>query len=382
MSRDLVTLAARRVARRLARGLRADPFPPAEPARMDVDADRLDRLSRALDGWVAEGRVVGAEVRVIRSRRTVLQHCAGWLDREQGRPWVPDALCDVRSMAKPILATAALSLAEEGALGLPDPVSRFLPAFDRGGSRDITVEHLLRHTAGLDHPGFPAPLRSYPNLRAAADDVGRLGPSAPPGSRFLYSDAGSAVLGAVVAAAAGRPLEEVVFRRVLRPLEMVDTMAAPDPADPRLASAYKLEAGEYVRYWKPGDPAKLHFYPGAGGLLSTPSDYARLLAAWMDGGRIPAGRLLRGHTVASALRSVPATRLPEERGNHGMQWWLYSDPAEGEGIQLVFGSDGSDGTWAMAAPGLDLMVLYFTQSRGGSTVFDCMGLVRQLVEGA
>jgi len=370
------------VARQLARRLRGDPFPRVEPAAVGADADRLDHLARAVDGWIAEGRAVGAELRVIQSRRTVLHHCAGWLDRGQERPWVPDALCDVRSMAKPILATAALSLAEDGAIGLPDPVARYLPSFDREGSRAITVEHLLHHTAGLDHPGFPASLRSYPDLRAAADDVGRVGPAAPPGSCFRYSDAGSAVLGAVVAQAAGRPLEEVVFRRVLRPLEMVDTVAAPEPSEPRLASAYELEDGEFVRYWSPGDPPRLHFFPGAGGLLSTTSDYARLLAAWMDGGRTRDDRVLRGHTVATALRSVPLTRLPDERGNHGMQWWLYSDPAEGEGVQLVFGSDGSDGTWAMAAPDLDLMVLYFTQSRGGSTVFDAMGLVRELVEGA
>ena len=153
-------------------------------------------------------------------------------------------------------------------------------------------------------------------------------------------------------------------------------------SDPRLASAYKRVEGRFDRYWKPGDPAKLHFYPAAGGLVSTTGDYARFLAAWMDGGRTRDTRLLHGHTVATALRSVPQTRVPQERGNHGMQWWLYSDPAEGDGIQLVFGSDGSDGTWAMAAPGLDLMVLYFSQSRGGSTVFDVMGMVRDLVQGA
>lgn len=330
-----------------------------------------------------QGRAVGGEIHVIQSRRTVLHRAAGWLDREAGEPWRPGALCDVRSMAKPVLATAALALAEDGALALAAPAARFLPSFAHGTSRAITVEQLLHHTAGLDHPGFPASLRGYPDLRAAADDVGRRGPAATPGSRFRYSDAGSAVLGAVVAAVAGEPVEAFIQRRILLPLGMTEThVRTPGPSERGVASAYKPKEGRFVRYWKPGDPPKLHFYPAAGGLTTTTTDYARFLAAWMDGGRFEGGRLLRGHTVAAALRSVPLTRLPAERGNHGMQWWLYSDPGDGEGIQLVFGSDGSDGTWAMAAPGLDLMVLYFTQSRDGTTVFDAMGMVRELLEGA
>ena len=322
--------------------------------------------------------MVGGEIHVIQARRTVLHHAAGWLDRESGAPWLPGTLCDVRSMAKPVLATAALALAEDGVLSLTDPAARFLPSFDHDASRAITIEQLLRHTAGLDHPGFPASLRSYPDLRAAADDVGRTGPAVPPGSRFRYSDAGSAVLGAVVAAAAGEPVEAFIQRRILDPLGMTETFAfTPSDLGSRVASAYKPRGERFARYWRPGGAPKLHFYLAAGGLTTTTTDYARFLAAWMDGGRGAGERLLRGSTVAAALRSVPQTRLPEERGNHGMQWWLYSDPADGEDVQLVFGSDGSDGTWAMAVPRIDLMVLYFTQSRDGTTVFDAMGLVRE-----
>jgi CubicO group peptidase (beta-lactamase class C family) len=361
--------------------VRGDPFPPLAGQDLLDGSPRWEGLADALDAWVEQGRAVGGEIHVIQSRRTVLHHCAGWRDRESGDPWLPGTLCDVRSMAKPVLATAALALAEDGVLSLADPAARFLPSFAGGTSRGITVEQLLHHTAGLDHPGFPASLRSYPDLRAAADDVGRQGPAAPPGSRFRYSDAGSAVLGAVVAAAAGEPVEAFIQRRLLEPLGMSETFVRiPRSLEHRVASAYKPREERFVRYWKPDDPPKLHFYVAAGGLTSTTTDYARFLAAWMDGGRTRSGRLLRGHTVSAALRSVPLTRLPDERGNHGMQWWLYSDPADGEGIQLVFGSDGSDGTWAMAAPGLDLMVLYFTQTRDGTTVFDAMGLVRELLE--
>ena len=147
-----------------------------------------------------------------------------------------------------------------------------------------------------------------------------------------------------------------------------------------MASGYKRRGDRFVRYWAPGESPKLHYVPAAGGLWSTTADYARFLACWMDdiGG---AGRLLDRDSAQQAVTSAPLTRLPTERGNYGLHWWLYSDPCEGDDVQLVFGGDGSDGTWAMAAPGLDLMVLYFTQSRGGSTQFEVMRHVRRLVEG-
>jgi len=322
-------------------------------------------------------------LQVIVRRRTVLHEAVGWLDREAGRAMAPNAICDVRSMTKPLLGTVALQLQREGRLDLSDPVARFLPTFARKPCRGITVEHLLRHTAGFDQPGFPGGPRTYPDLRAAADAIGEQGPAWEPGTRFGYSDAGSAVLGALVAEVAGEPLEGVIQRRVLRPLGMADSLwrtdDSDDPRRDRLAAGYKLRGDRFVRYWRSHDPPKLHYVPAAGGLWSTTRDYARFLAAWMDdlaGGE----RLLDRRTAGRALRSIPLTRLPAERGNYGLHWWLYSDPCEGGGVQLVFGGDGSDGTWAMAAPALDLMVLYFTQSRDGSTLFEVMGHVRRLVD--
>lgn len=361
----------------------ASPFPPAEPADVGVDPACLEPLRTDLTRWVEEGRAVGAVLQVIARRHTVLHETAGWLDREQKQVMVSDAICDVRSMTKPLLGTAALQLQQEGRLELGDPVARFLATFDHGASRDVTVERLLMHTAGFGQPGFPGSVRDYPDLRAAADAIGAAGPSRQPGERFGYADAGSAVLGAVIAEIESAPIEEVLGRRILQPLGMSDSVWRTDapgaPGRARLASGYKLRGDRFVRYWSPLDPPKLHYVPAAGGLWSTTDDYARFLAAWMDD-LDGAGRLLGRENARRAVLSTPLTRLPTERGNHGLHWWLYSDPHDGDDVDLVFGGDGSDGTWAMAAPRQDLMVLYFTQSRGGTTMFEVMGHVRRLVE--
>ena len=294
----------------------------------------------------------------------------------------PETIFRIRSMTKPFTGTLALMLAQEGSLELDAPVSRWLPSFDHGDSRRITVEQLLRHTAGFEHPGFPRAITRYGSLREAADAVGQAGPSAQPGSRYLYSDAGSACLGALVAEVAGAPLEELVRDRILQPLGMRDTLcvlAHEEPRRLRLSCSYRLTESGFEKYWDITKPPMLDYLAGAGGMYSTPRDFARFLACWMDGGE----PLVSAAMAEQALTVTPLSRDPATHGAYGMHWYVYSeaDPRD-DTLLRVFGHDGSDGTWGIAIPKLDLMVLYFTQSRGGGTLWKVMDLVRGLVEGS
>ncbi len=356
-------------------------FPAVEPQQVGIEPGRLEPFRRALPAWVEAGDVVGAELLILSRRRSVLHLVAGWKDRERRIPIRPETIFRVRSMTKPFTGTVALMLVQDGRIGLDDRVARWLPSFDRIDSRDITVEQLLRHTAGFDHPGFPQPVTRYGSLREAADAVGRAGPSAVPGTRYCYSDAGSACLGALVAEAGGASLERLVEERILTPLGMADTLCVLRRGEPRrlrVSCTYKLTDGGFDKYWDITRPPMLPWLAGAGGMYSTPADYARFLTCWMDGG----GDLLDSDLVERALTATPLSREAGAHGSYGMHWYLYSEPdPDDETVLRVFGHDGSDGTWAMAAPKLDLMVLYFTQSRGGSTLWRVMDLVRGLVEG-
>jgi CubicO group peptidase (beta-lactamase class C family) len=52
--------------------------------------------------------------------------------------------------------------------------------------------------------------------------------------------------------------------------------------------------------------------------------------------------------------------------DYGLHWQIMGD-AEAPGALPLFGHGGSDGTLAVAIPERDVMVLYFTQSRGTTT---------------
>jgi CubicO group peptidase (beta-lactamase class C family) len=247
------------------------------------------------------------------------------------------------------------------------------------------VGQLLTHTAGFGHPGHPAHPASYPDLVRLAEDLGATGPDHTPGQRFVYSDAGSAVLGAVVAELDGRRLEDALHERVVRPLDMNDTLAGVPAGDPRIDRvpvSYRLGEDGFEPYRRPTDPPRLPYLPGSGGLCSTAADFARFLSAWADDVRDGTGRLLPRDLAVSAVTPSPGTRDTDPRGSYGQHWWIYSTPHPGApDAQLAFGHDGSDGTWALAVPALDLIVVYLTQSRHGDTLAAMSGLVRRLIEG-
>lgn len=363
-----------------------EAFPEATPESQGLSSEALEALVDVVQEYIDRGMAVGAELLVIQDRHTVLHVAFGWRDREAQIPMERDTLFNIRSMTKPLTGAAAQILIDDGKLVLDDLASDYLPGFDNDDARGITIEQLLTHRSGLPLTVLSG-TRDYKSLLAMANAIGEGGPEFEPGSKFWYSDAGTDVLGAIVEQASGSSLEEFVTDRLLEPLGMVDTYYAGDPEDPRLdrvASLYGGGVGSWNRFWGPADEP---FYPYAWGsqsLYSRPLDYARFLAMWMDDGLSGDTRILSAEAVARML--TPAARMgqlgsdapfptqfPGLTAYHGQMAVLYADgdPADGEpppGVQpSILGYSGSDGTIAWAWPDRDLMILYFTQSRGGLT---------------
>ena len=361
-------------------------FPAAAPESVGMSGEALAELAAEVQRYVDRDMAVGAELLVIKDRQTVLHEAFGWRDREAEIPMQRDTLFNIRSMTKPITGAAAQVLIDDGRLSLDDRVADYLPGFDTDASREITVEQLLTHTSGLPLTTLQT-THDYESLEAMANAIGAIGPQFEPGSRFWYSDAGADVLGAVVEQASGVPLDTFVTAQLLEPLGMTDTYYAGDPADPRrsrVARLYAGRVGDWSSLWGPElDP----FYPYAWGsqsLYSTPADYARFLAMWLDDGRAGDAEILSPAAVARTLTPVTAmgslgsdapypTRFPDLTVYHGQMALMHvpAEPVDGrppDGARPeIVGYSGSDGTIAWAWPERDLMILYFTQSRGGST---------------
>ena len=98
------------------------------------------------------------------------------------------------------------------------------------------------------------------------------------------------------------------------------------------------------------------------------------LAAWSDaitaGGPLRAGEteLLPAELVREAVRP----RGSDDDGGYALHWEIHGEDP------LVFGHAGSDGTLAMAVPAAELLLLYFTQTRGAGTAFEWLAAAQGL----
>jgi len=148
-----------------------DVTPVSDPETLGLSPSRLARLAAWQQTQVDAGVFSGAVAAIARNGQVTYLQAVGFRDRAKTIPLQNDAIFWIASMTKPVTSVAAMMLVEEGKLDLAAPVSRYLPEF-RGttvavetrdaatGKTDIayesqkqpmTVEDLLRHTAGFIH---------------------------------------------------------------------------------------------------------------------------------------------------------------------------------------------------------------------------------------
>jgi len=357
------------------------PFPPASPESQGVAQETIEFLHHRIQEWIEEDRIVGAELLVIKSRRTVMHRAFGWNDREREEEMGVNTLFNIRSMTKPLMGTAVQILIQEGTLTLDDRVADFLPGFREGDAGRITVEQLLAHRSGLPASLALDPENPSQTLGELAAAIGSAGPIFDPGTRFWYSDAGANALGALIEAVSGQPLDLFLKSRLFGPLGMRDTgfltqASGTDLPTDRIAALYGGTDGAWERFWEPSEDPFYPFPLGSQSVYATPMDYARFLTLWLDGGGFLGARLLSEESVrrtlapASLMTQIGSTApyptaFPNLEVWHGQMAILYRN-ADGHGgaTPKIIGYAGSDGTFAWVWPEEDLMVLFFTQSRG------------------
>ena len=385
------------------------PTVDTDPAELGLDSGRLARIDRHFTRYVDDGRLPGWHVVVARHGRVAHSSVHGRRDAEAGLAVQADTLWRIYSMTKPITSVAALSLLEEGAFELTDPVSRFVPSFAdvrvwAGGSSQnprtvpatepVRMWHLLSHTAGLTygfmyaHPvdaiyrarGFDFGTAPGLDLAGCVDAWAGLPLLCEPGTQWHYSVA-TDVLGRALEVIAERPLDQVLTERVLGPLGMHDTRwwVGPEDAD-RLAALYAPDpaTGRAMRIDALGagalrEPVVLS---GGGGLISTAGDYLRFGEMLRRGGELDGVRVLGPRTLRYATRNhLPDGRslsswgsgqfseVPYAGAGFGLGFAVNIDPVAGHtmGSPGEFSWGGAASTAFVVDPLEGLVTLFFTQ---------------------
>ena len=102
-------------------------LPTSKPEREGMSSDRLERVQAMQDRYTSEGKIAGTLTAVVRNGKVVHASASGQKSATDERPIEMDDLFRIYSMTKPITATAAMQLYEQGKFQLTDPVSKFIP---------------------------------------------------------------------------------------------------------------------------------------------------------------------------------------------------------------------------------------------------------------
>lgn len=391
----------------------AQPLPTAKPEEVGLDPARLAAIGRMLAAEVDANRLPGAVVMVARKGRLAYAEAVGFRDKQAGARMEADAVFRIYSMTKPLVSVAAMILVEEGRIQLTDPVSRWLPGFDRltvaeprldpltaalsyvqvPQARQMTVQDLLRHTSGLaygeitQNAAVKAAYERGGLYRAAHPyDARQLTPEAfvqalaaaplakHPGTTWEYS-LSSDTLGRVVEAASGMRLERFLEERLFRPLRMADTgFAAEGARAPRLAQGLGVDPAlnnapvGLIDVAAP--PANAS---GGAGAVSTAADYLRFTQMLANGGALDGVRILSPATVRLMTSdhldgriAQPVTPGELLLGTRGFGFGLGFAVRLADGVAAVPGRQGQfmwagyGGTYFWADPAEELAVVYMS----------------------
>ncbi len=170
--------------------------------------------------FMKNNNVPAVAIGIIENGKVTFKAGFGTLSREQNRPITTDSFFQIGSQTKVITSIIALSLIEDGKLGLQQNIDDLLPnafqAIDKNARKSITIERLLSHRSGL--PNYPQNVvridgdpmvggYSEAQLLAALQTL-KLDHA--PGAKFSYSNFNYAVLGYILAKVSGTSYDQLV----------------------------------------------------------------------------------------------------------------------------------------------------------------------------
>lgn len=374
------------------------------PETVGLSTSRLRRIDTVMQRYVDSSQLAGAIT--LLARRGQVAHCGiyGQMNLNAGKEMREDAIFRVFSMTKPVTSLAVLMLYEEGAFHLQYPVSMFIPDFkdlqvlagqgDNGQDlaplkRPVTIFDLLTHTSGLGYGldcSTPVDalyqraslMRADESMAEKIDKIVKIPLHHQPGKRYTYS-MGTDVLGYLIEAISGQPLDVFFQERIFEPLGMIDTgFYVPEEKLDRLAALYTSIPGIGLVDVAsvPGDPTqfpfglwtdkslKPAFLSGGGGLVSTAADFLRFAMMMRNKGELDGTRLVSRKTIE--LMTAPHLRPDQffiDGASSGLGVLVLTDPAKAQmlGSPGAYEAGGAALTEFWVDPVEDLVGVLMTQ---------------------
>ena len=290
-----------------------------------------DQLKQAADTILANtvgcaGGAPGVVAMVTDRQANVYEGAAGRRSLGGDAPMTTDSVMAIFSTSKAITGTTLMQLVEEGQVRLDDPVRKYVPeiaeiqvleGFDAAGQpklrapkRDITINHLMLHTAGFSYEFFSADDLKLRGAKGIPSVVSSTFASVKtcllwdPGEKWGYG-VNIDWVGKVVEAVRGKRLGDVMQERVFAPLGMNDTsfVMTPSMQSRRAVIHDRAMDGKLTPLPDLVLPQPPEMDMGGHGLYSTVGDYMKFIRMILNDGAGPNGRVLKTETVDQMSRN-------------------------------------------------------------------------------
>ena len=344
-------------------------------------------VQEAMDRAVENKEVAGVSALAIRDGKELCFAKSGFSDISGQKPMERSTICHLYSQSKPITATAAMLLVQDGIIDMGQPVGDFIDSFknqyylENGYKKPVPCDKVLRihdllnMTSGLTYPGntsetevrtgylFHDLIKRFKNGDSAddaldyldadnlgfslekepdkskgmmttaefANELGKLPLEFLPGSHFKYGTSAD-ILGAVIEKASGMSFGEFLQAKLLKPLEMKDTaFFVPEDKLHKMSKIYKKVDGELKEYHGNrlgvrSDGKENAFESGGAGLYSTIDDYAKFGQMLLNGGTYKGQEILKPRMVEYLINgSLTAAQQKDLENWHGLEGFTYGN---------------------------------------------------------
>lgn len=266
---------------------------PAHAAGAKPPAAYGDKAQDLVEAYSDAGRFSGA-ILVAKDGKPIFRKGFGLANREWGVAVTPETVFRLGSVTKQFTAAAILQLAEQGKLGLDDPISKHYPSAPAAWA-PITLRHLLVHTSGIpSYTAIPGFFGNPSRNDRTPEEIIALTRDKPlefvPGTKFAYDNTGYVLLGYVIEKVSGQTYQAYLRDHILAPAGLkASGYDVSEEILPRRAAGYALSGAEihnaaYLSMTLPH---------AAGSLYSTVDD----LLAWDQA--LHAGKVLKPASVTA-----------------------------------------------------------------------------------
>lgn len=269
----------------------------------------------------------------------------------------------IASSSKWLTAALVMIFVDEGKISLDDPLSKYLPVFEKNMKGYITLRNCLSHTTGLD-AGASGVLKlaqrsKFDNLEeevlyfATRKEI-----VDNPGDAFSYSNVGLNIAARVIELVSKKSFDRVIVEKLFRPLGM------------KTATFYNENGGAV-------NPS--------GGAVCSALDYLNFMQMILNHGMFNGKRILSENAVDEMLKNHTQdmkVRYTPEQGkgfNYALGSWILE---EENGKGFVFGSPGAFGTWPWIDTKRNYAGIIFAKSLSGEQKRDLYLRMKEITDSA